>query len=81
LLIQQVKLNNCIKCNASFNLLIAATVRFTETSYSGSELSGAIDVGVELVGGTSAIPFDVTVTPSQRSPPSAIGDDVECDNV
>jgi len=68
-------------CNASSNLLIVATVRFTETSYRGSELSGAIDVGVELVGGMSTIPFDVTVTPSQRSPPSAIGDHVECDNV
>ena len=57
------------------------TVRFTETSYSGSEMSGVVDVDIELVGGTSAIPFDVTVTPSQQSPPSATGDDVEYDNV
>ena len=57
------------------------TVRFTETSYSGSELSGVVDVDIELVGGTSTIPFDVTVTPSQQSPPSATGDDVEYDNV
>ncbi|XP_065893096.1 FRAS1-related extracellular matrix protein 2-like isoform X2 [Dysidea avara] len=49
------------------------TVRFTETSYSGSELSGVVDVDIELVGGTSTIPFDVTVTPSQQSPPSATG--------
>ena len=57
------------------------TVRFTETSYNGSELSGVVDVDIELVGGTSTIPFDVTVTPSQQSPPSATGDDVEYDNV
>jgi len=67
--------------NTSPNPLIVVTVRFTQTSYSGNELSGVINVGVELVGGESSVPFDVIITPSQQSPPSATGNDVQCDNV
>ena len=56
-------------------------MEFTSATYSGSERDGIIVVDLELTGGTSTIPFDVTVTPSQQSPPSATGDDVEHDNV
>jgi len=62
-------------------MLAALEVQFTNVRYSGSERNGIIVADLELTGGTSTIPFDVIVTPSQQSPPSAIGDDVECDNV
>ena len=80
-MIQQVKTFKLFLLCVILSLLIAATVRFTDRTYSGSEMSGAVDVDVELVGGTSTVPFDVTVTPSQQSPPSATGDDVEYDHV
>ena len=37
-----------------------------------------VDVELELVGGTSASPFDVTITPSEQSPVSAEGNNVMC---
>ena len=37
---------------------------------------GLVDVGVTLSGGTSANPFTVLVTPSERSPVSAEGNSV-----
>ena len=52
------------------------TVRFTQSSYSAMERTGFVDVELELVGGTSADPFNVFVTPSEQSPASAEGDDV-----
>ena len=47
------------------------TVRFTQSQYSGSEDKGLVLVTLELVGGTSSRPFDVTVTPLEQSPVSA----------
>ena len=35
-------------------------------------------VNLELTRGTSASPFDVTVTPSEQSPVSAEGNNVMC---
>ena len=37
---------------------------------------GFVTVNLELTGGTSANPFDVTVTPSEQSPVSAGGNNV-----
>jgi len=48
-------------------------VRFTKTQYTGSEDTGFILVTLELVGGTSSRPFNVTVTPLEQSPVSASG--------
>ena len=52
-------------------------VRFTRTRYTGSEAIGFVMVTLELVGGTSSNPFNVTVTPSEQSPVSAEGNS-EC---
>ena len=49
------------------------TVRFTKNQYSGSENSGFVLVTLELTGGRSAYPFNVTVIPSEQSPVSAKG--------
>ena len=48
-------------------------VRFTQNVFTGSEATGFVVVNLELVGGSSASPFDVTVTPSEQSPVSAEG--------
>ena len=53
-------------------------VRFTHTQYTGSEATGFAMVTLELVGGTSSNPFNVTVTPSEQSPVSAEGNSVMC---
>ncbi|XP_065917231.1 uncharacterized protein [Dysidea avara] len=50
-------------------------VRFAQKQYTGSEDTGFVEVTLELVGGTSSIPFDVIVTPLQRSPVSVKGGD------
>ena len=55
-------------------------VRFTQRQYTGSEDSGFVLVTLELVGGTSSRPFNVTVTPLQQSVVSAEGNSVY-DNV
>ena len=39
---------------------------------------GFVRIELELDGGTSAIPFNVTVTPSEQSPVSAQGNSVMC---
>ena len=44
-----------------------------EDQFSGSEATGFVIVNVELHGGTSAYPFNVTVTASEQSPVSAEG--------
>ena len=49
------------------------SVKFTQTQFTGSEATGFVMVTLELVGGTSITPFNVTVTPSQQSPVSAEG--------
>ena len=51
-------------------------VRFTQNRFTGSEAMGFVTVNLELVDGTSANPFDVTVTPSEQSPVSAGGNNV-----
>ena len=54
------------------------TVRFTQDQFPGSEATGFVIVLVELHGGTSAYPFNVTVTPSEQSPVSAEGNSIMC---
>ena len=54
------------------------TVRFTQDQFPGSEATGFIIAHVELYGGTSAYPFNVTVTPSEQSPVSAEGNSIMC---
>ena len=51
-------------------------VRFTQDTYNGSEESLSVMVTLELVGGTVFSPFNVTVTPSERSPVSAKGNNI-----
>ena len=51
-------------------------MRFTQTRFIGSETTGTVDINLELVGGASAIPFNVMVTPSEQSPVSAQGNSV-----
>ena len=53
-------------------------VRFTQNQFTGSEAIGFVMVNLELTRGTSASPFDVTVTPSEQSPVSAEGNNVMC---
>ena len=53
-------------------------VRFTQNQFIGSEPMGFVTVNLELTRGTSASPFDVTVTPSEQSPVSAEGNNVMC---
>ena len=57
-----------ITCNVS-----AIRVRFTQSQFPGSEATGIVTVNLDLTGGSSAIPFNVTVTPSEQSPVSAEG--------
>ena len=58
--------------------LTAINVRFTQMQYTGSEATGSVIVTLELVGGVSSNPFNVTVTPSEQSPVSAEGNSVMC---
>jgi len=53
-------------------------VRFIQNRFPGSEALGYVPVDLELTGGTSANPFNVTVTPSEQSPVSAQGNSVMC---
>ena len=55
-------------------------MKFNQTQYTGSEDTGFVLVTLELVGGTSSKPFDVTVTPLEQSTVSAEGNSVY-DNV
>ena len=48
-------------------------VRFSSTQYIGSEGNGFLPVELELSGGMSSSPFNVTVIPSEIFPPSALG--------
>ena len=54
------------------------TVRFTQDQFPGSETTGFVIVHLKLDGGTSAYPFNVTVTPSEQSPVSAEGNSIMC---
>ena len=53
-------------------------VRFTQDQYTGSEDTGFVIITLELIKGTSASLFSVTVTPSEQSPVSAQGNSVMC---
>ena len=53
--------------------LADVTVRFTQDQFTGSETAGFVLVTLELTGGKSAFPFNVTVTPLEQSPVSAKG--------
>ena len=59
-------------------LFVEIRVRFVSNQYTGVEASGFVLVAVELVRGTSAYPFNVTVTPSEQSPVSAEGNSIMC---
>ena len=49
------------------------TVEFESQQFTGSELSGFIEVVVKITGGTSTSPITVTVIPSVQFPISAMG--------
>ena len=65
----------------SCTLFVEIRVRFVANQYTGVETSGFVLVAVELVRGTSAYPFNVTVTPSEQSPVSAEGNSIMCINM
>ena len=48
-------------------------MQFNQTQYTGSEDTGFVLVTLELVGGTSSRPFNVTVTPLELLQVSAKG--------
>ena len=49
-----------------------------ERKYTGLESTGFVIITLDLIKGTSASPFNVTVTPSEQSPVSAQGNSVMC---
>ena len=53
-------------------------MRFIQNQFTGSEALGFVPVDLELKGGTSANPFNITVIPSEQSPVSAQGNSVVC---
>ena len=55
------------------NNIIGVTVGFTQQRYNGTEDAGIVQVAVELIGGTVSVPVNITITPSEQSPPSAQG--------
>ena len=59
-------------------LFVEIRVRFLQTQYTGSEAAGFVMVTLQLVGGVSSNPFNVTVIPSEQSPVSAEGNSVMC---
>ena len=61
--------------STAFYRVIVITVRFTQSRFTGSETTGFIPVNLEI-NGTSANPFTVMVTSSERSPVSAEGNSV-----
>ena len=48
-------------------------VRFSHFQFIGSEATGFVEVDLELTGGTSSSPFNVTVIPLEQSSVSAEG--------
>ena len=63
-------------CNVFF--ILGIMVRFRQGRFTGSEVTGVVVVNLELIGGSSANPFNVMVTPSEQSPMSAQGNSVMC---
>ena len=53
--------------------ILAIGVSFTQRQFTASEAMGFVQVNLELTRGSSASPFNVTVTPSEQSPVSAEG--------
>ena len=51
---------------------------FSHAQYNGSEATGLAIVTLELDGGTSSNPFNVTVTPSEQSPPVSAEGNSQC---
>ena len=54
------------------NVFVVVNVQFSQARFNGSEASGFVLFNLVL-SGLSAIPFNVTVTPSEQSPVSAEG--------
>ena len=54
-------------------MFVVLIVEFASEQFNGSESSGFTVFVVRLTGGTSNIPITVTVTPSEQSPVSAMG--------
>ena len=52
---------------------VILVVEFASRQFVGSESSGLIEVIVRITGGSSITPITVTVTPSVKSPVSAMG--------
>lgn len=59
-------------------LLIALVVGFSAPSFAGTEISGGIQVDLDIMGGVPSQPIRVGVTPSQSSPVSAEGMYMKC---
>ena len=59
-------------------MMTAIRVRFAQKQYTSSEAAGFMLVTLELRGGISSNPFNVTVIPSEQSPVSAEGNSVMC---
>ena len=60
------------------HIYVGIKVRFTSAMFTGSESKRFMSVTLELVGGISANPFNITITPSEQSPVSAEGNSVMC---
>ena len=56
--------------------ILVIRVRFAQNQFTGSETAGFVLVNLEVIGGSSADPFTVMVTPSEQSPVSAEGNSV-----
>ena len=54
-------------------ICVDISVSFTQDQFIGLEVTGFVIIHLELIGGSSASPFSVTVIPSQQSPVSAQG--------
>ena len=54
-------------------MTVGIRVRFASNGYTGLEATGFMIVTLEFNRGISTYPFNVTITPSERSPVSAEG--------
>ena len=59
-------------------ITVVIRIKFTRDRFTGSEAAGFMLVSLELRGGSSSYPFNVTVTPLEQSPVSAEGNSVMC---
>ena len=65
--------NVCCRFQFIFHFTAVLTVQFAKSNFSGTEATGIVTVTLSLGGGTSASIINVTVIPSDLSPPSARG--------